>query len=115
MYTYTIPHEGQVCKKFQRSWAGPYDITAKISDLNYEIRGQKERNFIVHINSIKPAYNVVVEKPNLRTRQQRGERARKALLSSDSCEYPDAFTLGSLPLVTRLRVGMPVCLPRLLN
>ena len=42
--------------KFHESWSGPYKITAKISDLNYEILGKNNRRQVVHINRLKPAY-----------------------------------------------------------
>jgi hypothetical protein len=37
-------------RKFHRFWAGPYRITARKSDLNYEISGQDDKKQIVHVN-----------------------------------------------------------------
>jgi hypothetical protein len=99
IYLYCPARRPGLSKKFYRCWAGPYDVTAKISELNYEILGQNERKFIVHIR-LKPAFNDVIERSNPRPRRPRMEGTRKASLSSDSCEYPDAITLGRLPLVT---------------
>ena len=105
-------------KKFHRSWAGSYEIIAKILDLNYEISGHNERKSIFHINGLNPAFNAVIKKSNPRPMQQVGEGTRKASVSSEICEYPDAITLGRLPLLTSLasrddcRHAPPTHLPR---
>jgi len=39
-------------KKLESQWVGPYTITAKLSDVNYEIKGGK--TIRVHANRIKP-------------------------------------------------------------
>jgi len=88
-------------KKFHCCWAGPNEITAKISDLNYEISGHNGRKSI-HVNRLKLAYNDVVKTSNPRPRRQRREGTRTTSVSSDSCECPDAIILGRLPLVTSL-------------
>jgi hypothetical protein len=42
-------------KKFQKFWSGPYKITRKILELNYEIVGQDDKKSIVHVNRLKNA------------------------------------------------------------
>ena len=43
-------------KKFHFPWSGPFKITAKISDLNYEILDHGNRKRIVHVNRLKGAH-----------------------------------------------------------
>jgi len=40
-------------KKLETQWVGPYTITAKLSDVNHEIKGGR-RTIRVHANRIKP-------------------------------------------------------------
>jgi len=40
-------------KKLESQWVGPYTITAKLSDVNYEIKGGR-KTIRVHANRIKP-------------------------------------------------------------
>jgi len=42
-------------KKFHFPWSGPFKITAKISDLNYEILDHGNKKRIVHVNRLKGA------------------------------------------------------------
>jgi len=44
-------------RKFSKPWTGPYKVTVKISDLNYEIVDQKGRKQVVHINRLKRAHD----------------------------------------------------------
>jgi len=57
---------------------------------------------VIHVNRLKLAYNEVVKTSNPRPRRQRSEGTRGTSVSSESCEGPDAITLGRLPLVTNL-------------
>ena len=103
VWTYTVPHENPAYqKKIHRCWAGPYQITAKISDLNYKISGHNGRKSIVHLNRLKLAYNDVIKTSNPRPRRQRREGTRRTSVSSENCEGPGTITLGRLPLVTSL-------------
>jgi hypothetical protein len=43
--------------KFHKAWSEPCRITAKKSDLNYEIVDHKGKKTVVHINRLTPAYN----------------------------------------------------------
>jgi hypothetical protein len=40
-------------KKFRQVWSGPYRITRRISEWNYEIMSQDGRKWVVHVNRIK--------------------------------------------------------------
>jgi hypothetical protein len=43
--------------KFHKLWMGPCRVTAKRSDLNYEIVDHNGKQTVVHINRLKPAHN----------------------------------------------------------
>ena len=70
--------------------------------MNHEISGYNGRKSVVHVNRLKLAYNEVVKTSNPRPRRQRREGTRRTSVSSESCEGPDAITLGRLPLITNL-------------
>jgi hypothetical protein len=63
VYLYLPVIKPGLTKKFARKWAGPFKVTKKISDLNYEIISQKDKNQVVHINRLKKAYNQNLLKP----------------------------------------------------
>jgi len=44
-------------RKFSKSWQGPYKVTKKLSDLNYEIIDQYGKKHIVHVNRLKRTYS----------------------------------------------------------
>ena len=50
-------------RKFRKPWSGPFKITTKISDLNYEIVYQNGKKQTVHVNRLKPAHNPEIWKP----------------------------------------------------
>jgi hypothetical protein len=41
-------------RKFHRAWSDPHKVTAKVTDLNYEIVDQKGRKQVIHSNRLKP-------------------------------------------------------------
>jgi hypothetical protein len=45
-------------RKFYRPWAGPFKVTKRISELNYEVIVQKGKQHVVHVNGLK-----IAEKP----------------------------------------------------
>jgi hypothetical protein len=49
--------------KFFRPWTGPHQVTAKISNLNYEIQDRKAKRQIVHINRLKAAHDSSLWRP----------------------------------------------------
>ena len=42
-------------RKFHRPWAGPFKVIKKISDLNYKIVDQNNKQQVVHVNRMKRA------------------------------------------------------------
>jgi hypothetical protein len=49
---------------FYFKWSGPFRVTDKLSDLNYELLGHHERKFIVHVHRLKLCQGTVKQKPN---------------------------------------------------
>jgi hypothetical protein len=51
------------CFKFHKYWTGPFQITAKLSDLKYEIISLNNKTQVVHVNRLKIACNPETWKP----------------------------------------------------
>ena len=56
-------NEPGLSKKFRNLQSGPFKITTKISDLNYDIVDQNGKKQTVHVNRLKPAHNPEIWKP----------------------------------------------------
>ena len=56
VYLYNPAKKPGLTRKFLKSWQGPYKVTEKLSDLNYEITDQYGKKRVVHINRLKRAY-----------------------------------------------------------
>jgi len=56
VYLYNTAVKPGRSKKYHFPWSGPFKITAKISDLNYEILDHGNKKRIVHVNRLKGAY-----------------------------------------------------------
>jgi hypothetical protein len=50
-------------RKFRKPWSGPFKISTKISDLNYEIVDQNGKKQTVHVNRLKLSHNTEIWKP----------------------------------------------------
>jgi hypothetical protein len=55
-------------KMFHRVWSGPFQVTKKISELNYEIMCQNGKKFFIRTNRIKRAYDQNLWRPNPKQR-----------------------------------------------
>ena len=115
VYLYNPTRRPGLSRKFAKSWSGPFQITAKISDLNYEILGHNNRKWVVHINRLKAAHGYEARDSN--PRKPRASRQRKDTASShDSDELPDV-QLGTRPLLKEVPQGQdtvhnpPLCSP----
>ena len=53
VYLYNPAEKPGLTRKFFKPWSGPFQITAKVSELNYEILGKNDRKSVVHINRLK--------------------------------------------------------------
>ena len=56
VYLHNPARKPGLSRKFHKYWVGPYKVTAKVSELSYEILGKHDRRQVVHINRLKPAY-----------------------------------------------------------
>ena len=57
VYLYHPARKPGLTKKFHLPWTGPFQITKKISDLNFEIADQNGKRQVVHVNRLKKAYS----------------------------------------------------------
>jgi len=57
VYLYNPARMPGKCFKFHKFWTGPFKITAKLSDLNYEIVSMNHKKQVVHVNRLKKAYD----------------------------------------------------------
>ena len=81
-------------RKFHKVWSGPFRITAKISDLNYEIVDPNNRKQIVHVNRLKPAYNPDSWKPTVKQKAKRKVRNKPPAPTEE-----EEIRIGPFPLV----------------
>jgi hypothetical protein len=78
VYLFTPAIKRGQCKKFRKFWSGPYKATEKLSELNYRIESQQGKEYVVHVNRLKRAYNQDVWKPNSRKNRGVKRSARKS-------------------------------------
>jgi len=84
-------------RKFHKVWSGPFRITAKISDLNYEIVDPNNKKQIVHVNRLKQAYNPDSWKPKVKKKAKR--KSRNKLPAHTEEEEEEQIKIGPFPLV----------------
>ena len=53
IYLYNPVRKLGKCFKFHKFRTGPFEITAKLSDLNYEITSMSHKKQVVHVNRLK--------------------------------------------------------------
>jgi hypothetical protein len=53
VYLYNPAVKPGLSKKFHFLWSGPFQVTAKLSYLNYELLHNQGRKFVVHVNRMK--------------------------------------------------------------
>ena len=75
VYFYNPARKPGLSRKFFKPWSGIFQIMAKVSDLNYEILGHKDRKLVVHVNRLKAAGGYDGREP--KPRMQRKRRTRK--------------------------------------
>jgi len=63
VYLYTPVTKCDLRKKFRHPWTGPFKVTKKLSDLNYEITSMNGKSQVVHVNRLKRAYDSEIWKP----------------------------------------------------
>ena len=76
---------------------GPYKVTAKVSELSYEILGKHDRRQVVHINRLKPAVGYCALESNAGPTKK--ERARRRATNNLSDNEQSDMKIGACPLV----------------
>jgi hypothetical protein len=66
VYFYNPALKPGLTRKFRRPWTGPYKITRKITEMNYEIVDQNDKKQLVHVNRLKRLYNQDLWEPTQR-------------------------------------------------
>ena len=82
-------------RKFRKPRTGLYQITKKISNVNYEIIDQNNKSQVVHVNRLKIAHNTDLWKPKHRNATRKTREKEKKHLDE---EEGDEFRMGSLPM-----------------
>lgn len=85
------------CFKFHKYWTGPFQITAKLSDLNYEIISMNNKTQVVHVNRLKIAWNPETWKPKQKLENTK-IRTEKKITKSDELEECEV-QIGFRPLL----------------
>ena len=83
-------------RKFHKPWSGTYRITAKISDLNYEIENQNFKKQVVHVNRLKQAYNFDAWEPKAKQKKRRKSRGKPPPHTEEEGEE---IKIGTFPLL----------------
>ena len=84
-------------RKFHFPWSGPFKVTAKISDLNYEILDQGNKKRIVHVNRLKRSYCSGTQ--GVKPSKKREKRTRGKLPTrSEQEEEESEIRIGRFPL-----------------
>ena len=104
VYLYNPARKPGKCFKFHKFWTGPFQVTAKLSELNYEIVSMSHRKQVVHINRMKLAYDKEIWKPKLgpevnsKPATRPNKRARQRVTQPVESEE-DEVRIGPFPLL----------------
>jgi hypothetical protein len=99
VYLYNPARKPGQCQKFHKPWTGPFKVTAKLSELNYEILSLNHKKQIVHVNRLKEAYNS--DAWNFKP-ERKLNRTKKTVTQTDEGEENEIW-LGSAPLLKARR------------
>jgi hypothetical protein len=97
VYQYNPARKPGKCFKFYKFWTGSFKITAKLSDLNYEIISMSHKKQVVHVNRLKNAYDPEIWKPKQEPEAPK-KRINKRFPKSEKEEEED-IRIGSVPLL----------------
>ena len=103
VYLYNPARKLGKCFKFHKFWTGPFEITAKLSDLNYEITSMGHKKQVVHVNRLKMAYDLKIWKPKPKLEISKKRKNQKAVKPEEQ-EEENEMQIGSLPLLKRGRL-----------
>jgi hypothetical protein len=100
MYLYHPAKKPGLSVKFHYPWSGPHKITAKISDLNYEIQDKNDKKHIVHLNRLKAAHGFINWKPKKKWACTRKPRSK----STTSLDNEGEVRIGPFPLMKEIPI-----------
>jgi len=97
VYLYNPAQKPRKCFNFHKFWTGPFKITAKLSDLNYEIVSMNYKKKVVHVNRLKKAYDPKIWKPKQELEAPK-KRINKRFPKSEN-QDEEYIRIGSFPLL----------------
>jgi len=100
VYLHNPARKPGLSRKFHKYWVGPYKVTSKISELNYEILGKNDRRQVVHISRLKPANGYCA--PESKARPPEKERARRHATNNLSNGKQSDIKVGAYPLAAEV-------------
>jgi hypothetical protein len=86
-------------RKFPFPWKGPFEILAKLSDLNYEIAGYNNKKMVVYVNRLKAVHGTAGKQLIPPAQRPQARKPRAVSRTSDSDGMVDAIDIPSRPLV----------------
>jgi hypothetical protein len=95
-YLYNPAIKPALTKKFARPWHGPYRVTKKLPELNYEVTDLQGKKQVVHVNRLKKAYSSEIWTTQQKQRPKRTQPKRKTKDRDEDTDFE--FRLGPLPL-----------------
>jgi hypothetical protein len=103
VYLYNPARKVGKCFKFHKFWTGPFEITAKLSDLNHEITSMSKKKQVVHVNRLKMAHDPKIWRPKPNPETLKKRKNREAENPEEQAEENE-MQFGSLPLQRRDRL-----------
>jgi hypothetical protein len=95
VYLFNPVRKQVLSEKFFSVLSGPFRVTAKISDLNYEILGRNGRKFVVHLNGLKACHGRTQYGQNP-ARKQPGMSRQKLDMKSGPDQEADMYPAAIL-------------------
>jgi len=91
---YNAARKPGLSRKFFKPWSGTFQITAKVSELNYEILGKSDTKSVVHINMLKLAHGEIDRDSNPRPQYRRRMRNCEQSVSSHGSDQSETVNIG---------------------
>ena len=99
LHTFEAGDQAHLYNPAVKPWSGPFEITAKISDLNYKLLDHSNKKLIVHVNRLESAsYSDTREVKPSRKRERRTRR-RWPTRAERKVEEEGEIRIGSFLLV----------------
>jgi hypothetical protein len=98
VYLYHPTLKPGLSKKFAKPWSGQWQITKKISELNYEIVDKKGKRQALHVNRFKKSFNLELWKPNGSKESKKNAPKRVTRPRREKRDPQADFKIGPYPL-----------------